>query len=110
VKTFDGILRNQAKPMSARDQIRAMLSGGDRRSIGRVAEIVDLIDHHPKTISSLIDCLWDEDACVRMRAADALEKISREQAFFFATTNGPSAGFTRRNYSAELVRHSGRLA
>jgi len=65
--------------MSAKDQIRAMLSGGDRRSIGRVAEIIDLISHHPKTISFLIDCLWDGDACVCMRAADALEKISCKQ-------------------------------
>ena len=57
-----------------------MLSGGDRRSIGRVADAVDLIEQHPQRISSLVDCLWDEDACVRMRAADALEKISREQS------------------------------
>ena len=59
-----------------------MLSSGDRRSIGRVAEVVDLVRRYPKNISSLVECLWDEDACVCMRAADALEKISREQSTF----------------------------
>jgi hypothetical protein len=66
--------------MIANGQIRSMLSGGDRRSIGKVADVVVLIDQHPQWISSLVGGLWDEDACVRMRAADALEKISREQS------------------------------
>jgi len=57
-----------------------MLSGGDRRSLGRVAEVLDLAKGHPQKVSFLVDCLWDEDACVCMRAADALEKISRDQA------------------------------
>ena len=65
--------------MIANDQIRSILSGGDRRSIGRVADVVVLIEQHPLWISSLAGCLWDEDACVRMRSADALEKISRER-------------------------------
>jgi hypothetical protein len=61
-------------------QIRSMLSGGDRRSIGKVADVIVLIEQHPRRMSSLVRCLWDEDACVRMRAADALEKISRERS------------------------------
>ncbi len=65
--------------MTANGQIRSMLSGGDRRSVGRVAD-ASISSQHPQRISSLVDCLWDEDACVRMRAADALEKISREQS------------------------------
>jgi hypothetical protein len=44
-----------------------MLSGGDRRSIGKVADVVVLIDQHPQWIYSLVGGLWDEDACVRMR-------------------------------------------
>jgi HEAT repeat protein len=56
-----------------------MLSGGDRRSIGRVDEVIEFAARNPRKISALIDCLWDKDPIVRMRAADALEKISREQ-------------------------------
>lgn len=62
-----------------------MLSGGDRRSIGRVAEVVDLVRRYPKLIPSAVECLRDEDTRVRMRAADALEKLSREQAVFLQT-------------------------
>jgi HEAT repeat protein len=57
-----------------------MLTGGDRRSIGRVDEVVAFAGHSASKIGALVDCLWDEDARVRMRAADALEKISRKQA------------------------------
>jgi hypothetical protein len=67
--------------MYTKDRIRLMLSGGDRRSIGRVAEVVALIERRPKTTSFLVGCLWDEDSRVCMRAADALEKISRKQTF-----------------------------
>ncbi|WP_180539099.1 hypothetical protein [Nevskia soli] len=58
--------------------IRAMLTGGDRRSIGRADEAVDLVRLYPGRTAELIECLWDVDACVSMRAADALEKVSRE--------------------------------
>ncbi len=56
-----------------------MLAGGDRRSIGRANEVVDLVRRRPKQVGVLSNCLWDPDACVRMRAADALEKLSRER-------------------------------
>ncbi len=56
-----------------------MLAGGDRRSIGRADQVVDLSRLHPEQISVLIECLWDTDPILRMRASDALEKISREQ-------------------------------
>ena len=66
--------------MSARETMRSMLAGGDRRSIGRADEVADLVRQQPKQADLLVECLWDVDACVRMRAADALEKISREHA------------------------------
>ena len=65
--------------MLPQNEIRSMLAGGDRRSIGRVAEIVELSRGRPQMVSILVECLFDEDTCVRMRAADALEKISRDQ-------------------------------
>jgi hypothetical protein len=55
-----------------------MLAGGDRRSIGRANEVVDLVRLEPKKFGLLIECLWDSDSHVRMRAADAAEKISRD--------------------------------
>jgi len=43
-------------------------------------EVVDLVRLQPKTIARVVACLWDPDGCVRMRAADAAEKVFREQA------------------------------
>jgi hypothetical protein len=56
--------------------IAAMLQGGDRRSIGKANQIAILVLSEPKRFAELIQCLWDEDPIVRMRAADAAEKIT----------------------------------
>ena len=59
-----------------RQRLAEMLGGGDRRSIGRSNQVAKLILSKPKRFSELIECLWDEDPIVRMRAADAAEKIT----------------------------------
>ncbi len=55
------------------------LEGGDRRSIGRAAEVVADVSRDPRLFAVLLDGLDVDDPVVRMRAADALEKVSREQ-------------------------------
>lgn len=57
-----------------------MLLAGDRRSIGRVAEIIEYVWQDSRRIDAVVTHLWDENANVRMRAADVLEKISRDRA------------------------------
>jgi hypothetical protein len=52
------------------------LSGGDRRSIGRSNEVAAHVLAHPGSFRHLIKGLTADDAVVRMRAADAIEKIS----------------------------------
>jgi hypothetical protein len=56
--------------------IVAMLKGGDRRSIGKASQIVKLVLSEPKRFAELIECLWDGEPVVRMRAADAAEKVT----------------------------------
>ena len=56
--------------------ILSRLRGGDRRSIGKVNEVVTAVQKKPGLIKDLVDGLFDDDPVVRMRAADALEKIS----------------------------------
>lgn len=51
------------------------LAGGDRRSIGRANEAVAKVLERPARIGELFGGLWHSDAVVRMRAADALEKV-----------------------------------
>lgn len=52
------------------------LEGGDRRSIGRSEEVVSDVLKTPSLFGVLITGLSAEDAILRMRAADAMEKIS----------------------------------
>jgi HEAT repeat protein len=59
-----------------RQAIAATLKGGDRRSIGRADKVKQLVLRQPQRLAELLECLWDEDPIVRMRAADAAEKIT----------------------------------
>jgi len=56
-----------------------MLEGSDRRSIGPADKVVRLIIKEPQRFRELIKCLWDENPVVRLRAADAAEKISSKK-------------------------------
>ena len=53
-----------------------MLGGGDRRSIGRSNRVVAIIRRHPILFPALIDGMHHADELVRMRAADAVEKLT----------------------------------
>ena len=59
-------------------KILSRLRGGDRRSIGNVAEVVAAVRKNPDLFKDLVTGLFDEDPVVRMRAADAMEKLSLE--------------------------------
>lgn len=55
------------------------LRGGDRRSIGRSGEVVAEVLADPSLFPALIDAMVEPDPLVRMRAADAVEKVSRSR-------------------------------
>ncbi|MBI5447680.1 MAG: hypothetical protein HY939_03000 [Gammaproteobacteria bacterium] len=55
---------------------RDLLKGGDLRSIGKANEVVEIVIHAPERIQELTLCLKSKDPIVRMRASDAIEKIS----------------------------------
>jgi hypothetical protein len=56
-----------------------MLEGKDRRSIGRADEVARLVLRQPRRVRELIECLWNENPVLRMRAADATEKVSAKK-------------------------------
>jgi hypothetical protein len=66
-----------------------MLSGGDRRSPGNASDVAELAEADLNTRMELVRILDTTDALVRMRAADALEKVS-------ARAPGLLQPFTRR--------------
>ncbi len=53
-----------------------MLRGGDRRSIGRSKEVVAAVLANPCLFGVLFGGLFSDDVLIRMRAADALDKIT----------------------------------
>ena len=55
------------------DQLR----GGDRRSIGRVPQVVEEVSKNLELVGELVVGLVSDDPIIRMRAADALEKVSK---------------------------------
>ena len=65
-------------------QILQMLEGGDRRSVGRAAEVAELVQADPALVGALFAGMEGDDPVVRMRAADALEKATRERPEWLA--------------------------
>ena len=57
-------------------RILQKLKGGDLRSIGRVDEVVQYILRNPTLFEEVFEGVLDDDPIVRMRSADALEKVS----------------------------------
>jgi hypothetical protein len=56
-----------------------LTAGGHANSLGRVNEVIKVVLDDKSRLDELYNCLFEDDAWVRMRAADALEKICREQ-------------------------------
>ncbi len=55
------------------------LSGGTRRSLGQTNEIVVEVLNNPRVFPQLVAALTSDDEVLRMRAADAIEKITDER-------------------------------
>ena len=58
------------------EDIAGALEGGDRRSIGRSNQVVGIVHRNLALLPALIDCMHHKDELVRMRAADAAEKLT----------------------------------
>jgi hypothetical protein len=61
-----------------RKDILALLEGGDRRTIGHADRVAGMVSDDVKLFPELISGLWSADPLVRMRAADATEKVARK--------------------------------
>ncbi|MGB0034109.1 MAG: hypothetical protein WBP79_01385 [Candidatus Acidiferrales bacterium] len=70
------ILHSAGRSWLAMHAILKKLSGGDRRSIGRSNEVVAEVLARPALFRHVFDGLASENEVLRMRAADAAEKIA----------------------------------
>ena len=62
-----------------RKHVVRLLQGGDRRMIGRSDEVAVMVSQAPELFPELMAGLWSQDPLVRMRTADAAEKVTREK-------------------------------
>jgi hypothetical protein len=80
--------------------MRVLLAGGDRRSIGRVPEVVAAVQATPALLAELVAAMADDDPVVRMRAADAVEKVTAAHPAWLtpytAQLLGPIAAFPQQ--------------
>ena len=69
-----------------------MLRGGDHRSIGRADELVDIVLSSPERFDEVFNGILSDDSLIRMRCADAAEKIARERPDLLAPFKGKLIG------------------
>jgi len=89
----------------AQTTLSSILQGGDRRSLGRANQLVALILGQPKRFPELLECLWSDDPVVRMRAADAAEKISAQRAELLQPFKAELLGLAGETSQQELRWH-----
>ena len=63
----------------SRNNVLRLLEGGDRRTIGRADQVAAIVAKSLKLFPKLIAGLWSPDPLIRMRAADAAEKVTRRR-------------------------------
>ncbi len=67
--------------MTAKVDLRAALAVGKNAvHAGRVCEVMEWIADAPRRVPALVELMWDDDAGVAGRAADVLERITRDPA------------------------------
>lgn len=73
--------------------------------IGRSDEVAAMVAETPELFSELIAGLWSEDPVVRMRAADAAEKVTREKRELLQPYKGELLGLMAETGQQELRWH-----
>jgi HEAT repeat protein len=88
-----------------RNDILGLLRGGDRRSIGRSDEVAAMVSADPRLFPKLIAGLWSENSLVRMRAADAAEKVTRMRSDLLRPHKKELLGLLQETSQQELRWH-----
>ena len=86
-------------------QIASSLAGNDRRSIGNSNKVARVVLKQPKLFRELMACLWHDNPIVRMRAADAAEKVSAQNPRLLARYKSQLLGLLAETEQIELRWH-----
>ena len=85
------------------------LTGGDRRSIGRVPSVVQRVRRNPDLVSEPVRGLRHGNSLVRIRAADALEKASRDRPAMLAPFQELLLEIAEESVEQEVRWHSAQM-
>lgn len=88
-----------------RKHILSLLRGGDRRTIGRADQVAAIVFKDPVVFPQLIAGLWSADPLVRMRAADAAEKVTRNNPELLQSYKKELLGLMTETQQQELRWH-----
>src|SRR5258708_21370000 len=88
-----------------RKTILTLLQGGDRRTIGRSDQVAEMVSGDAKLFPKLITGLWSAYALVRMRAADAAEKVTRKHRELLQPYINELLGLMAETQEQELPWH-----
>ncbi len=81
---------------------RALLSGGDRRSIARSEELLALVLEDRHLVREVARLVRDDNPLVAMRAFDLMEKLAHERPAWIQRYRGLFAGPAAENGSWEI--------
>jgi hypothetical protein len=81
-----------------------ILSGGDRRSIGKSNAVVNAV-RKQQDFDTLFDCLYHNDRLVIMRAADAIEKITIRHPEYLVRHKEQIFSLCHSEFHIELLWH-----
>jgi hypothetical protein len=86
-----------------------MLAGGDRRSLGQANSVAAAVLRNPKLFAELLARLWNDDSLIRMRAADAVEKISRHKPELLHPHKAEILGLADETQQIEVQWHMAQM-
>ena len=89
----------------ARINILLLLRGGDRRTIGKADQVAAIVSAEPRMFPKLAAGMWSEDPLVRMRAADAIEKVTRKNPVLLRPYKKELLGLMKGPQEQELRWH-----
>jgi hypothetical protein len=89
--------------------VRTRLAGGDRRSIGRVPEVINAVRRDDTLFHALAKAMDDPDSVVAMRACDAVEKLTAADASALRPWVGLILQRLARRPEAEIRWHVAQL-
>lgn len=87
----------------------ALLAEGDMRTTGRAEEVVQIVLRQPQRLAELIQCLRYSHPGVRMRAADALEKVSAQHADWLYPYKEVLMGIAEQTGQHEVMWHMAQI-